>query len=114
MFGGKISTCDKTDCIHNDCNRCEVCKNPVIAVRIEGGKCKSFKSEQDHLKDKAKRAIVDCFGAASLATLDVIMSVVEKLVRNPSFSVDINNMLWTGRSIHIDFKGSLPAEDDIT
>jgi len=50
--------------------------------------------------------------------------VADKLVRNPNFSVTLNKAFCTdendnpttkvNENIHIDFKGSLPAEDDIT
>ena len=92
MYGAKVNRCDEADCIHNSFNRCEVCKNPIFAVKIEGGKCKSFKDEKSQLRDEAKKAIINYLGEAADVTIDAILMISKVLIENPrkTFTVTMN------------------------
>jgi len=92
MYGAKVNRCDETDCIHNSFNRCGVCKNPIFAVKIEGGKCKSFKDEKSQLRDEAKKAIVDCFGETTDGMLGIILGISEDLINNQIRSITLDKV----------------------
>jgi len=77
MYGAKVSRCDEVDCIHNVLERkCNACVGHII-VRIDGGKCASFETDEDYRRDRAKRAIIDYLGKVSDETIDGIFVILK-------------------------------------